>query len=129
MESLTPNTMRSIAIMRKRPMPTETVITITILSMSFTCSARICRSGSAMVTMTPITKLTKAINQTFLLLVSVAPTFWPMTSMDMSAPSANSAVPTTNSKTPMQKSRKTPVCSGVSVIARPKTIRAMGNTA
>ena len=113
--------MRSMAIVRK--------ITSTIFSISLTCSARICKSGSAIVTMTPMTKLIKAISQIFLLFVRVAPTFCPMTSMDISAPSANSAVPTISSNTPREKSRKVPVFKGVSVSDNPSTIKAMGNTA
>ena len=121
--------MRSIATARKTPTPTETLTIITVFSMSGTCCARICKSGSAIVTMTPITKLTNAISQIFLLRVSAEPTFCPMTSIDISAPSVNTAVPAMSSTTPIANSRKVPDSRGVSVSESPSTIRAMGNTA
>ena len=110
------------------PTPAATERIKTIGFMPSTCAARICKSGSATVTITPITKLTNAISQIFLLSVSFAPAFLPISSMEESAPSVNSPMPRTSSRTPAQNDKKIPESTGATVAAKIATISATGNT-
>ena len=123
-----PKTILSIAAVRKMPTPAATERIKSIGLMPSTCAARICKSGSATVTITPITKLTNAISQIFLLSVSFAPAFLPISSMEESAPSVNSPMPRTSSRTPAQNDKKIPDSTGATVAAKIATISATGNT-
>ena len=122
------NTIRITAIIRNIPTPTETVRMSTIFSRPLTCSARICRSGSEIVTKMPITKLIKAISHIFLLEPMVAPIFVPRGCIDISAPAVKRLIPNTRQQTPTRNRNISPVEMGTIVILSDKTISAMGNT-
>ena len=119
--------MRSIAMIKKIPTPTETVRISSISGISAdTCFARICKSGSETVTITPMRKLINAISHTFFELPSVAPSLLPRGCMDISAPMVNTESPMIRQKMPMRNKRKVPVAIGVMVTAKITTIAAIG---
>ena len=120
--------MRSIATSKKMPTPTETVNIKSIFGTSDTWLARICRSGSEIVTSTPITKLIKAMSQVFPDFTRYAPTFAPMVCIDISAPIVNMESPNTRHATPNKNNKKVPGVIGVSEMASSATISAIGST-
>ena len=125
---LQPKTIRITAMARKIPTPTETVRMRTMFSRPFTCSARITKSGSEIVTRIPIMKLTKAMSQIFLLAPTVEPIFEPRGCIDISAPMVKRLMPNTRQTIPTRKRNMSPVDIGTIVILSPKTIRAIGKT-
>lgn len=131
-ERLILNKIRSIPITRNRPTPTEMVSVRIQLrfgmsgARSATCDARICRSGSEIVTKIPIKKLIKAINHIFPDLPRYAPILVPSVCIDISAPIVKRERPNIRQMTPKIKSKKMPGSIGVSVMARIATITAMG---
>ena len=123
---------RSIPITKKIPTPTEMVkVRIRFISAlperSATCPAKICKSGSEMVTKIPMRKLTSAISQILFDFARYVPILEPIVCIDISAPMVKSDKPKTRQRTPNKKSRKIPGSIGVSVIANAATISAMGS--
>ena len=119
-------TIRSIATARKMPTPTETVRIRTMLGTPETCSARICRSGSEIVTRIPMIKLKKVMSQILLVFASHDPIFEPSGCMDISAPMVKIASPAIRHSTPSKKRKKVLGLMGASVIPSNNTIAAMG---
>ena len=122
------NTIRITAIARKIPTPTETVRISIIFSSPLTCSARITRSGSEIVTRIPIIKLINAMIHTFLLAPTVEPIFEPRGCIDISAPAVNRLIPNTRQTTPTINRNISPVEIGTMVMLSARTISAIGNT-
>ena len=130
-ERLILNITRSIPITKKMPTPTEIVsVRMSIISAfperSATCFAKICRSGSEMVTKIPMRKLTSAMSHILFDFARYEPIFEPIVCIDISAPIVKSDKPKMRHTTPKTKSRKMPGSIGVSVIANAATISAMG---
>ena len=130
-ERLILNIMRSIPITKKMPTPTEMVkVRIRFISAlperSATCPAKICRSGSEMVTKIPMRKLTKAMSQILFDFARYVPILEPIVCIDISAPMVKSDKPKIKNATPNKKSRKMPGSIGVSVIANAATMSASG---
>ncbi len=93
-----------------------------------TCPASTWRSGSEMVTMMPMSRLTDTTTHSFRDLVIWAPTRSPMGSMAVSAPRVNSPMPTISSTAPIRNASSTSVGTGAAVKHRNSTIRVMGST-
>ena len=68
-----PNLVRSIDITKNSPTPAATVMIMTISGTAGTCRANTCRSGSAIVTVTPIKKQISAIKHRLFELPSLRP--------------------------------------------------------
>ena len=117
---------RIIAISKKIPTPKETVRIKTRLGTPATCSAKICRSGSEMVTKIPMIKLTNAISHNFLDFARDEPILLPNGCMDISAPIVKIANPTIKQRTPSRNSKNVLVLSGAIVMPSINTIAAMG---
>ena len=115
-----------MAIAKKMPTPKDTVRINTIFGTPDTCPARICRSGSEMVTRIPMIKLRKAISHTCFAFPRKEPIFVPKGCMDISAPMVKMASPAIRQSTPIKNSKKVLVLSGVSVTPNSKTMAAMG---
>ena len=114
-------------MVRKIPTPTATVIiSVQLLMASDTYPARICRSGSAMVTIMPMTNDTRAISHILREWVTTEPIFSPMTSIDISAPILKPESPITSKNAPIKNSTKGYV-STPSMTARTSIITAIGN--
>ena len=118
--------MRSMAITKNSPTPTDTVMIRSRLGTSETCSAKICKSGSATVIIMPITKLTNAISQILPDCARDIPSFPPKGSMDISAPKVNTESPTTRQHTPMRNIRSVPGVVGVRAKLSSATMAAIG---
>lgn len=121
--------MRSMATTRKTPTPMPTAtISVHGSTSPLTSSARICRSGSAIVMMSPSRKLTSAMSHIFFDAVRRAPILLPMGSIAISAPMLNSPIPTTSANTPMTNSTTVLTDSGVNATLTSSTMSAIGST-
>ena len=111
---------------KNTPTPRETVKISTMFGTPETCSARICRSGSEMVTRIPMIKLISAISQIFFDFERVEPIFAPKGCIDISAPMVNTARPTTRHSVPNKNKKKVEGVRGATVIPSNSTMAAMG---
>ena len=119
---------RSMAIIRKKPTPKATVKIRTWSGMAGTCRARTVRSGSAMVTMTPMAKKTSITSPIRRVRVRREPRASPRGIMAISAPNENSPIPTISSTAPARKSRKVPMGMGMRTTLSTRTMAVMGST-
>ena len=120
--------MRSNASTRKTPTPAATVRMSTVSGTDGICAASTVRSGSAIVTSTPMRKQTGMSTDSFLDLVRWEPMRSPIGIMDRSAPSVNSPMPAMSSTAPSRKSQKVPAGSGESSRWISTTIPVTGST-
>ena len=117
-----------MAIIIKTPTPPATAKTITILGIAGTCSASTCRSGSAIVIMTPKTKLNKMGQITFLNLLISIPMPSPMGVMARSAPNVNTPMPKIKRTAPNRNNTNVPAETGAMVMLKTSTIAVIGST-
>ena len=120
--------MRSSATTRKTPTPAATAPTSTALGMPGTSEARTWRSGSEMVTTTPMRKLTETMTQTFRELAMWAPACSPMGVMAASAPRVKKPMPRISSTAPARKASSASTGRGATVRQRTSTMAVMGST-
>ena len=111
---------------KKTPTPSETVKISTVFSTPDTCSAKICRSGSEMVTKIPITKLINAISHICFDVAKVEPILAPKGCMDISAPIVKTESPMIRQRVPNKNRKKVEVSKGATVIPNSKMMAAMG---
>ena len=124
----TANKILNIPTTKKRPTPTETVIISTLVSTLGTLVASTCRSGSAIVTITPRIKLITTISESFFVLVSFAPMLVPIIDIDRSTPILKSPIPAIIMTVPMIKERSRPLSIGIRNKHKAITISDMGRT-
>ena len=91
--------------------------------------ARTCKSGSAMVMITPITKQTRTRMGSRLVFMIWEPTPSPKGVMDISAPSWKKAMPIISMKAPTRNMAMVPVSMGTMKILSNSTMTVMGTTA
>ena len=115
-----------MAMARKIPTPTDTVRIRIILGTPDTCSARICRSGSEIVTRIPMIKLKKVINHILLVFANHEPILEPRGCIDISAPMVKIASPAIRQSTPSRKRKNVLGLIGANVSPNNSTIAAMG---
>ena len=113
---------------RKRPTPTETVITSIKLSISGALAARTCKSGSATVIAIPRIKLKESISQSLRDFVIFAPIWLPICIMERSAPRVNSAIPKIIITEPTRNESISPLLTGTKNIQSAATISVIGKT-
>ena len=124
----TRNRMRSRATTRKAPTPTATAPISTGPGTLGTCSASTWRSGSEMVTTTPIKKLTATTTQSFRDRVIWTPTRSPMGVMAISAPRVKRPMPAISRTAPIKKASSVSVGTGEMVKHSASTMAVMGST-
>ena len=90
--------------------------------------ARTCKSGSEMVTTTPIRKLSRTISHNFRELAIFAPACSPMGVMAASAPRVKNPMPTIRSAAPTRNANKMSTGSGAKEKHNTSTITVMGST-
>ena len=120
--------MRSILIVRNSPTPTETVTIRTVVSISGTFLASTCKSGSAMVMITPSTKLRIRITPSFFERVICAPMWVPICVMDRSDPTVNSPMPRMIMTDPIKNDSIRPLLTGIRNRHSAATISVIGST-
>ena len=120
--------MRSMHTVRKKPTPIPTVISSTALFICGTVAASTCKSGSATVTEKPKIKATGKISPKRRVLVSAVPTFVPIGTIEISAPSEKSPIPKITNNVPVRKLSITSVPTGKTPKQSKTTIRTMGST-
>ena len=119
-ERFHPNRMRRNDTTRKNPTPAATVKMSTRSGTAGVWRASTCRSGSATVMITPITKQAATMSHSLFERVSCVPTCSPMGIMAMSAPSV---------KKPMPRMSSVESSMGTTVMPSASTIRVIGMTA
>ena len=120
--------MRSREITRKAPTPIATAPTRTALGTLGTCSARTCKSGSAIVISIPRIKQTNNGPPIFFVRLISIPMPSPIGIMDISAPIVKKPMPIISITAPNKNSTNAPEDNGKSVILRIKTIAVNGST-
>ena len=120
--------LRTAASTRNTPTPTATVTIIVRSGTAGTCLASTCRSGSATVMATPISRQTAISPPTFLDLASWPPMASPMGIMAISAPREKKPIPTISITAPMRNIIMVPTGSGASVKLNSNTMAVIGNT-
>ena len=90
--------------------------------------ANTCKSGSAMVMITPMVKLTRATKRNLRGLVMVAPMSSPIFIMDISAPMVNSPMPNISRTAPKRNSISVPTGIGEMITLNKNTMMVIGNT-
>ena len=123
-----PRMMRSMHTARKKPTPSPTVTSSTVLLMWGTVSASTCRSGSAMVMAKPSARLTSRISGRLRLLVSEVPMRLPMGVMEVSAPSVKMPMPTMIRMEPRKKLSRRSGDTGDTDRHKSPTISRIGST-
>jgi hypothetical protein len=123
-----PNRILSMHRTRKIPTPTDTVKISTKESIWDTFPDRTCRSGSAIVIMTPIRKLTARMIAIFRDFVSVLPSCWPITTIELSEPYIKMLRPIISRTLPTRKESIASVATGAARKARIQTIIPIGRT-
>lgn len=112
----------------------ETIATILNLEIrpevtALTCSARICRSGSAMEIKKPRISPARQMIHILLVLVRLDPIKVPIEVIPRSTPNKKIDKPRTINKAPSRNLIRKVVSRGVTVKCRTKTIKVMGRTA
>ncbi len=93
-----------------------------------TVSAKTCRSGSAMVTANPRTKLPSRISGTFFVAVRAVPILLPIGVMEISEPSENNPIPRITNSVPIRKLSIKSVGKGETVNDSSSTTATIGST-
>ena len=122
------NRILAMQSIKKKPTPTDTVTTRTVLSIAGTFVASTCKSGSAIVMATPRRKLTPSTNQSFCDFVIFAPIKLPMRDIESSAPSVKSPMPTIRSPDPSRNESISPTSTRTSARHKTATIAVTGST-
>ena len=117
-----------MASTRKKPTPAATVKIRTLSGMAGTCRASTARSGSAMVTITPIAKKTTTTRPMRRVRVRRAPKASPMGIIAISAPREKRPIPKISSTAPARKSSRVPMGTGMTVRLSASTMAVMGST-
>ena len=113
---------------RNMPTPTATDKIRTRLGIEGTCSARTCKSGSAIVIKAPRTKhTTRGIIMLFDLLICT-PIPSPKGCMDISEPIVKRLMPANKSSVPKMNNTRMPASKGDIEMLNKTTIAAMGST-
>ena len=114
---------------KKNPTPAATVKMSTRSGTAGVWRASTCRSGSATVMITPITKQAATMSHSLFERVSCVPTCSPMGIMAMSAPSVKKPMPRMSSAAPARNSISVESSMGTTVMPSASTIRVIGMTA